>query len=137
MHSEFEKNGAQTMVYDVPVFWRDEMNQHWIRVSLPLLFVASLVQFSVPPANAENTAEATFKAKCAVCHGPDGKGETSLAKTNKLRDLGSADVQKQSDADLAGIVTNGKNKMPAYGKSLKPDQIKDLVAYVRSLAKKS
>jgi cytochrome c6 len=137
MHSEFEKNRAQTMVYDVPVFWRDEMNQHWIRVSLLLLLVASLVQFSVPPANAENTAEATYKAKCAVCHGPDGKGETSLGKTNKLRDLGSADVQKQSDADLAGIVTNGKNKMPAYGKSLKPDQIKDLVAYVRSLAKKS
>jgi mono/diheme cytochrome c family protein len=40
-----------------------------------------------------------------------------------------------SDAELTAITTDGKGKMPAYGKSLKPDQIKDLVAYIRSLAK--
>jgi cytochrome c6 len=78
---------------------------------------------------------ALYKAKCAACHGADGKGETAVGKANKLSDLGSADVQKQSDADLAGIVTSGKNKMPAYGKSLKPEQIKDLVGYIRTLKK--
>jgi mono/diheme cytochrome c family protein len=40
-----------------------------------------------------------------------------------------------SDEDLSSAIEKGKNKMPAYGKSLKPDQIKDLVAYIRSLAK--
>jgi mono/diheme cytochrome c family protein len=54
---------------------------------------------------------------------------------NKLRDFGSPDVQKQSDQELSGIVTAGKGKMPAYGKSLKPEQIKDLVAYIRTFKK--
>lgn len=85
---------------------------------------------------AQDSGAAFFKAKCAACHGADGKGETAMGKANKLRDLGSPDVQKQSDEDLSGIITNGKNKMPAYGKSLKPEQVKDLVAFIRSLAKK-
>ena len=78
---------------------------------------------------------ALYKTKCAACHGADGKGETTIGKANKLRDLGSEDVQKLSDADLTAIVTSGKNKMPAYGKSLKPEQIKDLVAFVRTFKK--
>lgn len=84
---------------------------------------------------AEATAgEATYKAKCALCHGADGKGKGGALKTG---DLAAAEVQKLSDAELTEIIANGKNKMPGYGKSLKPDQIKDLVAYVRSLARKS
>ena len=75
----------------------------------------------------------TFKAKCAMCHGPDGKGDTSMGKTMKLRDLGSADVQGQSDADLTGIITNGKGKMPKYDGKLTKDQINDVVKYVRTL----
>jgi len=75
-------------------------------------------------------AGATFKAKCAGCHGADGKGKEAL----KTRDLSSADVQKQSDADLSGIITKGKGKMPAYG-TMTPDQVKDMVAFIRSLKK--
>jgi len=74
--------------------------------------------------------EATFKAKCAACHGADGKGKEMM----KTRDLASADVQKMSDTDLSGMITNGKGKMPAY-KTLTPDQVKDLVAFIRSLKK--
>lgn len=76
------------------------------------------------------SAEATFKAKCAACHGADGKGKEMM----KTRDLGSADVQKQTDADLTTIISKGKGKMPAYG-TLTPDQVKDLVTYIRSLKK--
>ena len=75
----------------------------------------------------------TYKAKCAACHGADGKGETSMGKMMKIRDLGSADVQSQSDADLANIVTNGKGKMPKYDGKLTADQISDLVKYIRTL----
>ena len=87
-------------------------------------------------AYAQDAGAAVYKTKCAACHGVDGKGETSMGKANKLRDLGSADVQKQTDAELTAIIGNGKGKMPAYNKSLKPEQVKDLVAYIRSLAKK-
>ena len=76
---------------------------------------------------------ADYKAKCAGCHGADGKGDTSMGKMMKIRDLGSADVQSQSDADLANIITNGKGKMPKYDGKLTADQINDLVKYIRTL----
>ena len=76
---------------------------------------------------------ADFKAKCAMCHGADGKGDSGMGKTLKVRDLGSADVQGQSDADLNGIITNGKGKMPKYDGKLSKDQIGDLVKYIRTL----
>jgi cytochrome c6 len=77
-----------------------------------------------------------YKAKCAMCHGPDGTGSTATGKALKVRDLASPDVQSQSDAQLTEIVTNGKDKMPAYKGKLTDDQIKGLVAYIRGLAKK-
>ena len=88
------------------------------------------------PANADNTAEPTYKAKCAMCHGPDGKGETAAGKTMKVKDFSSEEVQKISDADLTDAISKGKGKMPAY-KTLTADQVKGLVAYIRSFAKKS
>lgn len=86
------------------------------------------------PVRAQDGA-ALYKTKCVACHGADGKGQTAIGKTNKVRDLGSAEVQKQSDAELTGLIEAGKGKMPAYGKSLKPEQVKELVGYIRSLAK--
>ena len=77
----------------------------------------------------------TFKAKCAACHGAGGAGDTTMGKNLKLRDLGSADVQKQSDADLTDTITKGKGKMPSYDGKLSKDQIADVVKYIRSLKK--
>lgn len=85
---------------------------------------------------ADDASAALYKSKCAGCHGADGKGETTMGKAMKLRDLGSADVQKASDADWTTIITAGKNKMPPVGKSLSPDQVKGIVGYLRSFAKK-
>ena len=51
------------------------------------------------------------------------------------KDLGSADIQKMSDADLTAAITNGKGKMPAYKGKLTDAQIKDLVSYIRTLKK--
>lgn len=75
-------------------------------------------------------AEATYKAKCAGCHGADGKGKAAM----KTQDLASPEVQKMSDADLSAIISNGKGKMPAY-KTMTADQVKDMVAYIRSFKK--
>jgi mono/diheme cytochrome c family protein len=79
--------------------------------------------------------EKVYKAKCASCHGPDGKGDTAAGKATKARDLGSADVKKESDAEWTDIIVKGKNKMPAYDKKLTDAEVKDVVAYMRSLAK--
>jgi cytochrome c6 len=78
---------------------------------------------------------ATFKAKCATCHAADGSGNTAVGKKMKVRDLRSAEVQKQSDAQLAGVISKGKRKMPAFGKSLSGDQLNQLVAHIRMLKK--
>ena len=101
-----------------------------VLLSIPvLLLMASSVR-------AQDSGAALFKSKCASCHGADGKGDTTVGKALKLRDLGSDDVQKQTDAELTDITTNGKNKMPAYKGKLTDDQIKQLVAFMRTLKKK-
>ncbi|HEX4230538.1 MAG TPA: cytochrome c [Bryobacteraceae bacterium] len=99
-------------------------------LSLPGYMVGSR-GFAAPAA----TGAVTYKAKCAMCHGPDGSGDTPMGKRFKLRDLRSPEVQKETDEDLTEIITNGKPPMPGYGKSLRPAQIHDLIAYIRSVAK--
>jgi mono/diheme cytochrome c family protein len=95
------------------------------------------ISFLGAPAEADNAAEATYKAKCAMCHGPDGKGETAMGKSMKVRSFADPEVAKMSDDEMGTAIAKGKNKMPGYEKSLKPEQIKEMVAYIRSLAKKS
>jgi cytochrome c6 len=77
----------------------------------------------------------TFKAKCAGCHGADGVGNTAAGKAMKVRDLTSANVQGQTDDQLFKIISDGKGKMPPYGKSLGTDKCKELVAFIRTLKK--
>jgi cytochrome c6 len=77
-----------------------------------------------------------YKAKCAMCHGADGKGETPMGKKLNIRDLGSAEVQKQTDAELTAIISKGKGKMPAFGGKLTAEQIAQVLAHIRELGKK-
>ena len=86
------------------------------------------------PAAAQDVA-ATYKAKCAMCHGADGKGETPAGKKMGAHDFASPEVQKMTDADLTQAIEKGKNKMPAYAGKLKDSEVKELVAYVRGLGK--
>jgi mono/diheme cytochrome c family protein len=88
-----------------------------------------------PAAKADEKSAALYKQKCAACHGVDGKGETATGKAMKVRSFADPEVAKISEDELAGAIEKGKGKMPAYGKSLKPDEIKALVAYIHSLAK--
>ena len=81
-------------------------------------------------------AAGLYKAKCAACHGATGKGDTQMGKKMGLRDFASPEVTKMSDDKLTGIIADGKNKMPSYKKSLKPEQIEELVQHVRLVATK-
>lgn len=99
------------------------------------LSFAALLVIGAMPALAGGAADgaAVFKAKCAMCHGADGK---KVNKATGVRDLTSAEVQKQSDADLVKITADGKGKMPAYKSKLSADEITAVVAHIRALAKK-
>ena len=78
----------------------------------------------------------TYKSKCQMCHGADGQGDTPAGKSMKVLPFNRPDVVKMSDDDLIAITTNGKAKMPAYKGKLTDAQIKDVVAYIRTLQKK-
>ena len=85
---------------------------------------------------ADDATMKLYQAKCSACHGADGSGNTTVGKALKLKDIRDPEVQKMSDADLTTLIAKGKDKMPASEKTLKPDQVKSLVAYVRELAQK-
>ncbi|MGH9702269.1 MAG: c-type cytochrome [Candidatus Acidiferrales bacterium] len=111
------------------------MNHLLVRVSQGMFLLLAGLLMMAGPAQAQDAAS-TYKAKCAMCHGPDGKGDNAMGKKLGAHDFASPEVAKQSDDELAGIIAKGKAKMPGYEKSLKPEQIKALVTYIRSLAKK-
>ena len=93
------------------------------------LLACGLIAVCAAPAVAQDAA-ATYKSKCAMCHGPEGKGGKM-----GTRDFASPEVKAQSDAQLTEIITQGKGKMPSYGGKLKDTEVQDLVAYIRGLAK--
>lgn len=111
------------------------MSRFSIRKMQTTLFLTSAFLFCTLVARAQGQPEATYKMKCAACHAADGTG-SEVGKKLGTHDFHSSQVQGESDADLTQVITKGKNKMPAYEKLLKPDEIKGLVAYVRELSKK-
>jgi mono/diheme cytochrome c family protein len=107
-----------------------------VSISIAIMLPLTMLAFFGPRAQAQSAAEKFYKSKCAMCHGADGSGNTPTGKKLDAHDFRSGEVQKLSDAELTEIIAKGKNKMPGYEKSLKADQIKGLVAYVRSFAGK-
>lgn len=108
-----------------------------MRKSLVLVLTIAFISLAIPAmADSAPDGAALYKGKCAMCHGADGKGQTTMGKSMKLRDLTSADVQKQTDAELIAITADGKGKMPAYKAKLSDAEIKAIVVAIRDLAKK-
>jgi mono/diheme cytochrome c family protein len=105
-------------------------------VRIVLVVGAVVFAFSFPGHAQDNGAKLYAANKCASCHGPDGNANVPAGKALKARDFHSPDVQGQSDADLSAVISSGKNKMPAYAKQLKPEEIAELAAYSRALGKK-
>ena len=105
-----------------------------LRMGLVILLACGVMAVGSASAGAQDAA-ATYKGKCAMCHGADGKGSPTGLKMG-AHDFTSADVQKETDAQLTEVITKGKAKMPSYEGKLKDTDIKDLVAYIRGLAKK-
>lgn len=86
-------------------------------------------------------AKALWDANCAQCHGKTGNADTKMGKMLGAKDLTSAQVQasftdaKATTSIKDGVKDNGKTTMKAFGGKLSDDDIKALVAYVRTLKK--
>jgi mono/diheme cytochrome c family protein len=87
------------------------------------------------PALAQGPGADTYKAKCAMCHGPDGLATTPVAKMMNVPSFKAPAVARMTKAELIEVVTNGKAKMPAYKGKLTDAQIEQVVAYIKSLEK--
>jgi len=99
------------------------------------LFVLLVIALAVSAAAQNPSGKDLFAGKCAMCHGPDGSAKTTMGKNLNIRDFHSAEVQKQSDADLKTTITKGKGKMPAYDGKLTGEQIDQLIGYIREIGK--
>jgi cytochrome c6 len=101
------------------------------RNNVAVFFLAAAIAI---PAFAQSGAD-TYKAKCLMCHGADGLGATPAGKAMKAASFKDPAIISTPDAALIAIVKGGKNKMPAYGDKLSGDQIKAVIAYIRTLQK--
>jgi mono/diheme cytochrome c family protein len=92
-----------------------------------------------PTAASTAQAKKTYGYDCAMCHGSEGAGKGDLAVDMKLKLPDYRDpaaLKDKTDGELFYIIKNGTGDMPPEGERAKPDEIWNLVIYVRSFAKK-
>ena len=76
--------------------------------------------------------EATYKAKCASCHGATGTPSPGMAKMMGIKAAGDPDIKKLTVEQIAAAVKNGKGKMkPIAG--LSDADVQAVSAYFHSL----
>lgn len=89
-----------------------------------------------------NSGAATFSRYCAACHGPHGRGDgvNAPALSPPPADLTDAEaLARRPDDTLFDIIAAGgrvfdlDHRMPAWGQTLAPPQIRALVAHIRQL----
>ncbi len=106
--------------------------------------IASVSLLAAAPARAADKVARTWAAKCASCHGEDGKGQTTKGKEMKIADMTAASWQKEwTDDKVKKAIEDGvhttkdgaKQEMDGYKDKLKPEEIDGLVKHVRGLAK--
>jgi mono/diheme cytochrome c family protein len=98
------------------------------------LFIAPIAFFASGAFAAD--AAANWNQYCAACHAKDGSGSTMMGKKLGVKDYRDAKVQAEfTDAQATQLITDGKDKMKAFKGKLSADEIKALVAYVRTFKK--
>jgi len=112
------------------------MRRIFLKLATAVMFFC-LATLAIPACvRAQSDAAKIYKTNCVLCHAADGSGSSSSGRALGAKDLRSQEVRAKSDAELTEFITAGKGKMPAFGKKLKDDDIKQIVAYIRDLAKK-
>ena len=112
------------------------MNKACLFASLSgaLLLGAAAAHAADPPDN--------WIKNCAACHAKDGTGHTKAGRMVGVKDMTDSQYQQSfTDDQAAAQIKNGfkdasgNTKMKAFGDTLSDSEIKDLVAYIRSLKK--
>ena len=93
-----------------------------------ILSVAGIVSFA-------QSGEATYKAKCQMCHGATGLADSGAGKAMKVKPVTDPDVKKMSEADMIKATENGMGKMTPFKGKLSDAEIKGAVEQFRSFIK--
>jgi mono/diheme cytochrome c family protein len=101
--------------------------------TLVSLAVALLFSCSVAALAGDTPRLTWLKAKCAVCHGEDGSGDTPEGHSRGVPDLRREAIQKLTDEQLANLIIAGHSRMPSFKVQLRREQVPLLVTYIRSL----
>ena len=110
--------------------------------SMWMIAFAAALPLVAAHAEVDKKTKRLWKAKCASCHGANGKGQTDQGKKMGIADYAAADWQKgRTDGQLKASISDGVNREKA-GKKQEMDPFKDkldaaqidsLVGYIRSL----
>jgi cytochrome c6 len=100
---------------------RMKTNLFWVG----LVIVAIGISFGNVYATPQTpNGKSIYERKCSRCHGDDGTPEKRNVPSLKKSDM--------TDAERIGIITNGEEKMPAFGKKLSKEEIQTVAAYTKS-----
>lgn len=109
-----------------------------MRTTTKILLTSLALPLAVTLGRAAPATE-NWENECASCHGADGKAQTKQGKKLKIRDYTDPKVQAELKDDAMfkaikeGVVENGKERMKAFAETFSDDEIKELVAYIRTL----
>lgn len=99
--------------------------------------VVALATVSAPAADVKEN----WEKNCVKCHGADGKGQTKMGQKAGVKDYTDAKVQEEMKDDQAlksvkeGMRDGDKEKMKPFADKLSDDEIKALVAHMRTFKK--
>ena len=81
------------------------------------------------------SGEATYKGKCAMCHGAAGMADSGAGKAMKVKPATDPDVKKMTEPQMITAVKDGMGKMQPFKDKLTDAQIKDAVDFFRTFVK--
>ena len=109
-----------------------------MKLKISLVVAAVIAAASVSAADLKTN----WETHCMKCHGADGKGNTKMGRQSGVKDYTDPKVQAEMKDDKAlkiikeGIVEKGKKKMDPYADKLSEQEMKELIAHMRTFAKK-
>jgi mono/diheme cytochrome c family protein len=98
--------------------------------------VAKMVNPVKPTAESLAQGKKYYGYDCAMCHGATGDGKGEVDTGQKLPDFTNASAMKEiTDGQMFCSLKTGKGHMPLENIRITPNELWNLVNYVRSLAK--
>ena len=151
------KGGAHTGRSNLMPPWADKLDESVIEKLADFVRVLPDLTPATPPSTIQTFLQAppgsapegrkVFVFYCAMCHGPEGRGDGVIADTlwtrNRIRPRNLTDstyMATKTDQDLFATISLGgahfhkSGYMPMWSVTLSPGQIKSLVSYIRSIS---